>query len=417
MPSELVTKREEFEAKQKKLATVFEQAGDPVDLSQVTEIDGTSIEKARKIRQMNEELASLGEEVDALVAVENAAKSTRERQEFIEQARKDGLQLHPGDRDRTEQQLARGKGIGDLFVESDAYKNFPGGKTDGPVARLDVNAKTLMETTAGWAPESIRSGRLVEYATRPIQVIDVVPGGTINQPSYVYMEETTFTNAAQETAEGGTYQEAALEYSERSKPARKISVWLPTTDEQLEDVAGLRSMLNQRLTFMLRQRADGQLLVGDGVSPNIEGVLNVSNIQSQDKGSDPVPDAIYKAMTKVRVTGRAEPSAVILHPNDWQNIRLLRTNEGIYIWGNPSEAGPERIWGKQIVQTDAETENTGLVGDFAQFSMLFELRGVEVQISNSHSDYFIKGKQAIRADFRVIFVVFRPEAFCEVTSI
>ena len=168
---------------------------------------------------------------------------------------------------------------------------------------------------------------------------------------------------------------------------------------------------------MLRQRIDGQLLTGDGNAPNLTGILNNGSIQTQAKGSDPVPDAIYKAMTKVRVTGRAMPNVVVLHPNDWQGVRLLRTTDGIYIWGNPSEAGPERIWGLPVVQTDAETENTGLVGDFANFCQKYWKRDIEVQITNAHSDYFIKGKQAIRADVRLAFVIYRAPAFCTVTGI
>ena len=127
--------------------------------------------------------------------------------------------------------------------------------------------------------------------------------------------------------------------------------------------------------------------------------------------------ASVKAIVAVRVTGRALPSAYVTHPTDWQDVRLLRTADGVYIWGNPSEAGPERIWGLQVVQSDAITLNTGLVGDFANFSELSFRRGVDVQISNSHDVFFVNGKQAIRADVRAAFVVYRPAAFCTVTGI
>ncbi|TCO54147.1 capsid family protein [Actinocrispum wychmicini] len=102
------------------------------------------------------------------------------------------------------------------------------------------------------------------------------------------------------------------------------------------------------------------------------------------------------------MTGRALPNAAIIHPNDWQDIRLLRTADGLYIWGSPSEAGPE---------------NTAVVGDFVNFSELSTRRGVDVQVSNSHADFFINGKQAIRADARAALLVYRPTAFCTVTGI
>ena len=198
---------------------------------------------------------------------------------------------------------------------------------------------------------------------------------------------------------------------------RQIAVWIPVTDEQMRDVSYISGYVNNRLTLMLRQRLSSQLIVGNGVAPNLEGLLTNASVQTQAKGADPTPDAIYKAMTAIRVTGRAEPNATVWHPNDWQDIRLLRTADGIYIWGSPADPGPERIWGLQVIQDTAETENTALVGDFANFCELVMRQDIEFEVSNSHASYFIQFIQAIRASVRAAFPIYRPTAFCKVTGI
>lgn len=398
--------REKLQAKRNQLHEIFEQAGKDMDMSKVKCIDGDSQAKVESIRALNTEINAIQDQIKTL----EDAKALEDK--AVEEDRKNKGATGPtGD---AKKQPGDGqdsvKSIGEQFVDSPAYK------TKGASATLDVGLKTLMTTAAGWAPESIRIGRVIEDAQRPIQVVDVVPHGTTGQAAVVYMEETTFTSNAAEAAEGGAYGEAALALTEQTSTVRKIGVFLPVTDEQLEDVPQVTGYLNNRLPFMLRQRLDGQILTGDGSAPNLDGILNVSGIQTQAKASDPVPDAIYKAMTLIMVTGQANPNIIILHPNDWQTVRLLRTSEGIYIWGSPSEAGPARMWGLPVVAAQALTENTGLVGDFT-FMELTERRGIEVKISDSHSDYFTKGKQAIRADVRVALPVYRPAAFCTVTGI
>ena len=402
-----------LQAKQDKLAGIFAEARSgsdgTLDLSKVEEFGGDQAAAAEAIRNLNDELTDLGEKVETLRAVAAAGDK-------LTDVDTDG----PGEPGAPGAGRQRPRSFGDLFVASDAYTS----RDRKVTASIDMDVQdivrprnTLFETTAGWAPETTRSGLVVDDAQRPVQVTDLIPQITTAQNAYVYMEETTFTNNAAEVAEGGTYGEAALVLTERSSSVRKIGVWLPVTDEQLEDEPGARAYVNRRLPFMLRQRLDGQILTGNGTAPNLEGVNNVTGIQTQAKSTDPVPDAVYKAMTKVRVTGRAMPNAVVFHPNDWQDVRLLRTSDGIYIWGNPSDAGPERIWGIQVVQSDAQTENTAVVGDWANFSLLAVRRGIDVQVTNSHSTYFVEGKQAIRADMRAALVFTRPAAFATVTGI
>lgn len=402
-------KQERLDAKRAELQKIFEQAGDggegTLDLSKVTCVDGDSQAKVDRIRELNAEIDDLAQEVEGLQDVKSAATNLPDDDE--------SGKAEPGAPSRKPEGL---KSIGEQFVDSEVFKSWQP-STDSRMVKADVDLKTLFQTSAGWDPEETRSGRVVLDAQRPIQVTDLIPRINIDQSAYVYMEETTFTNNAAETAEGGTYGEAALALTEQTSNVRKITVWLPVTDEQLSDEAGARNYINQRLPFMLRQRLDGQILTGDGVAPNLEGVNNVTGIQTQAKGTDPTPDAVYKAMTKVDVTGRAMPSAVVFHPNDWQEVRLLRTSEGIYIWGSPSESGPERIWGLPVVKSDAQTENTAVVGDWENYSLLAVRQGINVQVSNSHSTFFVEGKQAIRADMRAALVFLRPAAFCTVSGL
>lgn len=411
--SKITDLRGKIEERRAKLAEVFEQAGDDYDMTLVTAIEGDPAAKVEQIRAMNAELTDLAKELEQLDGLATI------KGEVDDLGR---IQPHPGHMagaraDRPEPT----KSIGTLFVESDAYRLHKRGETSGPLAVLDLAPEqiraTLFETGAGWAPETLRTGRVVEDEMRPIQLLDLIPTGNTGQAAIVYMEETTATNAAAERAEAAAYAESTLVLTERSKTVRSVGTSLPITDEQLEDVEQARTYVDGRLGFFVRQRLDGQILNGTDVAPQIGGILNFTGLQTQAKGADPVPDAVYKAMTKVRVTGRAFPSAAVFHPNDWQDVRLLRTADGIYIWGSPSESGPERIWGLRVVQSDAIAENTGLVGDFSPAMIqLFIRRGVEVQLGYVNDD-FTKGKQTLRAGMRCALVGYRGTAFCTVTGI
>lgn len=391
--------------------------GELVDLSKVPEGTARTQAVVDAIKAWNVEAA---EQTDEIVEAEEFYGITSKMLADHQAARHpvSGALLHPTPEELMDKPSAH-KGLGQLFIESKAYETW---KESGQINRpdevaSDLEVKTLFQTSAGWAAETTRTGRVVLDAQRQIEVTDVVPGGVTGQAAIVYMEETTFTSAAAERNEGAAAAESALALTERSSNVRSIGTSIPVTNEQLEDVEGVQSYLENRLGFMVRQRLDGQILTGDGSAPNLTGFLNVSGIQTQAKGGDATPDAVYKAMDLIRVTGRAEPDTAIFHPTDWQDIRLLRTADGVYIWGAPSDAGPQRIWGLPVILTSAETENTALVGAFRAHTQLFERRGLVVEISDSHDDYWTKLKQSIRATMRVALVTYRAEALCTVTGI
>jgi len=409
----LVEKRQEFATKQKDLAEVFEMAkdGDRFDFSRRSVLErlgaSNTADALDKVKARNLELDGLSQRLqEAEIKEIHSALGDRERERNTPY--RGGDAIHPsGD---------EVKSWGRLFVESKAFKDSRASKTDIPCT-LDIGIKTLMQTSAGFAPESVRSGVLVAAVTRPIQVLDLIPTFPISQASFVYMEETTRTHAAAEKAEGAAYAESTFVWTQRTSAVQKITDSIPVTDEQLEDEQQVQSLLEQRLGFGVRQRADGQILVGDGTSPNLRGINNVVGVQTQAKGTDPVIAAFLRALTKVRVTGRALPNGAVFHPNDWLDVILTQNSNGDYLFGNPFQgAGPTSLFGIPIAQSDAQTENTAIVGDFANFSRIDDRRGVEVRTGYVGSQ-FTEGKVTLRADMRMAFTVTRPAAFCLLTGI
>jgi HK97 family phage major capsid protein len=157
-------------------------------------------------------------------------------------------------------------------------------------------------------------------------------------------------------------------------------------------------------------------LNGTGTPPQMTGFMVKAGTNSQARGSDSNVDAIFKGMQLVRTVGFAEPTGIVLHPTNWTSIRLMKTADGIYIWGSPSEIGPERIFGKPVVVTTAMTENSGLTGDFQLFSHISRRMGITVIVGMINDD-LVKNKRTILAELRESLEIYRPAAFTILSSL
>lgn len=424
----LVAKRNELDAKRKQLAEIFEQAGETMDMSKVTihELDGkTSSEKAGAIKLRNEELTKLGKEIDEIINLDEIAKGVKDAETKARQSGGDGKPV-PGASSRD-----TFKSLGRLFTESAAFKSFNATsmKSDAVSLELDEEqweaigfktspggSKTLLDTT-GFAPESTRTGLILPGALRRPVVGDLIPGGVTRMNAIKYMEETTTTNAADAVAEGATKPESALAFTEKTSAVKKIATVLPVTDELFEDEPAMRSYVEARLRLFMQLTEESELLNGSGAGAHLRGILQTSGIQTQAKGADPTPDAVYKAITLIALNAFLDADGVVFHPTDWQDVRLLRTADGIYIWGSPSEAGPERIWGLNVVKTPVMTLNTALVGAFGAACQQFRRTEISFAVSDQHNDFFITNKLMLRAEERLALVVYRPAGFATVTGV
>lgn len=273
-----------------------------------------------------------------------------------------------------------------------------------------------------------RAPGYIDILQREINVMDLIQRIPMTSDTVEYVREDTFTNAAAAVAEAsattgtsGTKPESTLTYSIQTSPVRTIAHWVPITNRMLADAPAIRGIINGRLLLGLDLELEDQILTGDGTGENLTGLLSVGGINIQGLGSDNVADAIFKGRTQIRVNGRARPNAVVLHPNDWEAIRLLRENVasatlGNYLMGPPSAVGATTLWGMPVVESEGITENTGLVGDFSMGASLFDREQAAIRVGTI-DDQFVRNMQTILAELRAAFVIWRPTAFAKVTGI
>lgn len=406
---ELEGRRSEIHSR---LLKVFGAVGEENDYSKpevLKELGATDATDAvLKIRQLNSELQDLVSQIEQLRSAEEI------RKQFLQDSSEpENRVLHP-----QPSVAPQYRTIGEAIVQSKLFAAFREGRTGKMVVPGFglPELKANFVTTAGWPPESVRRpGLVIPPALRPIEVLDVIPTGQTDQAVVKWMDHSTATEAAAERNEAAAYPEETHALTEKSSTVRSIGASIPVSDEQLEDVPGVRAYLDQVLINSVRRRLDQQIINGDGVAPNLTGLLNVTGVLSQAKGTDPVFDAILKAVVNIRTTEFYSPNIIILNPKDWQDIRLERDSTGNYILGNPSESGPMTLFGLPVILSNSLTENTGLVGDL-NFCTLFERRGIEVEVGYVNTQ-FKDGLRTIRAGLRVAFAVYRAKAFSKVTGI
>lgn len=319
------------------------------------------------------------------------------------------------------------RGLGDILVESESYRNgiknrqHRGISIDIPV----LSARATLLTSTG-VTNYDRPPGIVLIEQQPLTVAMLFSQGETTAPTIRVLKETSHTQAATAVAEEGQKPEASFDLEEVDFPVKKIAVLGRVSDEMFADFPAVRDYVNSRLVFMVQSLEDNHLLNGSGSSNQITGVINTSGIQTLVAGaSQSIADAVYKAITKVRSVGFFNPDAIIMHPTDWQNLRLSKDSNGQYYGGGPfggaygvggfTADGP--LWGLPVVATTAIAQGTILVGAYRLGGQIFRRAPVTIDTTNSDASDFQYNRIAIRVETRLALTVYRPLAFCTVTGV
>jgi len=342
------------------------------------------------------------------------------------------------------------KSIGQMFVESAEFKTLNGGKNGANMVApwqvaASLTAYNVKDVYSALPTTAVTDSRLGSFGNvqrdamvlppmRTKRVRDLFPVRRTNAAVIEYFRQLGFTtlqaghgtNSASSVAErsGGNFgvkPQSSFAFVGEQAPVRTLAHWEAAHRNVLADEPQLRSIIDNELMYGLRLLEDSQILNGDGTGENLLGVLQTPNIQEyawSDGATSPVPDtkadAIRRAAT-LSFLAYYEPSGIVLHPNDWEDIELTKDQQGQYLVAvSVAMGGEPRVWRMPVVDTPAIAEGTALVGAFGTGAQLYDREEASIRISEQHSDFFVRNAIVILAEQRLALAVKRPEAFVKV---
>ena len=310
------------------------------------------------------------------------------------------------------------KSMGEVVVESEGFKSLGQRSSTGKIKIGSTKANLINATGLNQplVPPYIRPG-IIMPGLRRLTVRDLMPNTPIASNLVEYVKEASFTSAAaMQTAEAASKAESALTFSLSYSPVQTLAHWIPVSRQLLDDAPAIQGYINTRLIYGLKLKEEDELLNGDGTGTNLSGLIANSttfDTTLTTTATDTFIDVLSHAITQVQLS-YFEPNAIVLHPKDWERIKLIKTtgtaSSGQYIFSDPHSVEQPSLWGLPVVPTQSMAESQFLVGAFDMAAMVWDRNNATVEISREHASFFIQNMAAILVEERLALTVFRALA-------
>lgn len=330
----------------------------------------------------------------------------------------------------------RGWGVADLLADTDLQERLKfAASTKSRVGNIEIGEVISRDELAGMFAENgngnggsdgdigevttrMRQGTwrgVLVQPTRQLSLLDLIPTGTADGNLIPYTQEVGTLTGGGPAAEGEVKPQADIAFVDEDAPVRTIAAWVKLRKQILSDFPALRTIVDTRLRYLVQRRLEEQIVSGDGTGQNLTGLLNTSGVgQVEFNAAVPLNELVLSGITNVYLN-EGVADGIALHPVDWMKVITEKAANQAgdagsfdYYGGGPWGATPLTLWGVPVVPSQALTEGTGIVADFALGVSLLIREGVNVLLSDSDQDDFIRNRITMLGEMRAALPVWRP---------
>lgn len=401
--------------------------------------------EARKITEAAEE-AGRDLTGDDQAAIKSHFEKATELKGRIEQAREtdkmtaaladlEGVEYVPGEaKQRPAGHPDRGTSLGDAFIKSAEYEELLKQRASGDqfgrqqrVSSRPMGAKELLFTgtdreSAGALVTPDDRGMQLGFSPfeRPLTLRQLLTSSTTNSDTveFAYIagvdQNAAFTPEATLTdGTSGTKPQSGFTFERTQTTVKTIANWAAITKRALADAGQVRTMIDTFLRYGIEEEIDRQIIDGDGTGEDLLGLSNISGTQTLAATGDDL-QLIRRAKTRVRLGARTNANAVLIHPEDREEIDLMQDGNLHYYMGGPVAAGGNTsLWGLPVVESEVLVRGTAWVGDFTK-AVIYDRQQASIAVTDSHANFFVRNLVAILAETRLALAFIQPAAFVQV---
>jgi HK97 family phage major capsid protein len=316
-------------------------------------------------------------------------------------------------------QPGEAKSFIDLVKNDDAYKSLQAKSVslaDIEVTKSDMASMKEMKVTSAGIVAPNYDPVIQPGIRQELRIRDLLTTVPVSGQNYTYFKENLHTRGAAPVAEGGLKPTSNVTFTTQTDRVKKIAVWMPVTDEALDDVPQLMAYLQELLRYDLKLEEERQILKGDGTDENLNGLMTQATVYNADltKAGDTAIDLVRRAIYQVRKQSMLSADGIVMTELDWMNIELQKDGENRYLFANLQGLVTPVLWGRPVVTSDsvdegdADTGGEFLVANFARSSVLFDRMSFLFKMGLIN-DQFIKNERALLVEERLGLGVRRRE--------
>lgn len=304
--------------------------------------------------------------------------------------------------------------FGAQFVGHDQYSHFQ--KSDGKV-KVGLTLKNTV-SNAGGGTYSARVPSVVSGPTRRLSLEERLVSLPTTAPAVDWVREKSFTNNAGETAEASAIPQSNMVFEQASMPISTVSHFIKITRQLAMDNAALAAYINQRMIYGVDIRVENQLLIGNGVLPNMSGFMNSANYVPHGYTAASLTALGLSATNRLDIIAKTigdcalsdyPCDAVIINTADWWTLRLQKDTNGRYLLGNPSE-NVTNLWGVDVLPMNAMPSNNFWAGSLFHSATFWNRDEVSIDMSEHDENNFQTGLITVRTSRRAGLTVEKPGA-------
>tara|TARA_Y100000114_G_scaffold156746_1_gene185065 strand:+ start:628 stop:1827 length:1200 start_codon:yes stop_codon:yes gene_type:complete len=344
--------------------------------------------------------------------IKNLTEKFTERLDAMEVANKKRFEAS-----QTEDKSFRGnltKAINDGAIDS--LKN-------GSSRSAAFEIKADMTVGADFTGDVIPPQRIPGYKfdpTTPQNIRSLIPVGTTNSDVVRYVVESGYSNGAAAAAEGSTLGQTDFDMTATDANVRKIGTFLRISEEMISDTPQITSYLSARVPAKLMEVEDDQILGGNGVAPNLNGLYNSgTNFDTSANGKFYQAvnnanefDVLVAAMNQLQLNNYKADS-ILLNPTDFHKILLLKDSNNAYIKDQVYQGLQPSFMGVPVSVNNEVNPDSFIVANFSQACQLWVRDNVSVEFFQEDGTNVRDGFVTVRVMERMALATYLPKGIID----